>query len=209
MVSIGIVTGGGADSLYYRHVKKFSQFWDASSERPLVNLVFHFSGTLVEVSFEGLRTAKFSKKRKMLMIQAAVDPSWNIVHDAVKIRESIADTALQALELAAAKFSRAKIDYEPSSDRAAIENWLKSGTDNTQELELETVPDHSTTELALNIVNTVPVAEAHAILEEMGYKLPKYIDDSTAKKYVLKTSARLSLEEVAHFIELAQKKAGS
>ena len=35
-------------------------------------MVFHVEGSLVKLDYEGVRTAKFSRKRKLLMIQAAV-----------------------------------------------------------------------------------------------------------------------------------------
>lgn len=79
-LSVGVVFGGSP------HVDKA---WDPAISRimraviqaryrtttPLsVNVVYHVTGELLQAEFSGVRTGTFSRKRMLLMVQAAVPP---------------------------------------------------------------------------------------------------------------------------------------
>jgi hypothetical protein len=72
-----------------------------------LNVVFHISGSILSVDFSGLRTAKFSKKEKMLMIQVAVPKGLK----KSEIDDFLITSLRQAASLAISVFKKAKLDF--------------------------------------------------------------------------------------------------
>lgn len=83
-----------------------------------LDLVFHFPGTIFQPEFSGIRTAKFSRKQKMLMIQIAVPP--RIIH--VAEHRFFLDSLRAAVGLAAPVFARAGIPFRADDYLAFIQD---------------------------------------------------------------------------------------
>jgi len=77
------------------------------SEQGSLDLVFHFPGTVFQPDFAGVRTAKFSRKRQLLMVQVAVPPA------VIQVGEHgfFFDSMKTAVELADPVFARASIPF--------------------------------------------------------------------------------------------------
>lgn len=77
-------------------------------EKASLNVVFYKSGSICKNEFTGLRTAKFSKKEKMLMVQVAVPEG---ISDE-ELDKFLFASLREAAELAKPKFLKAGIEFE-------------------------------------------------------------------------------------------------
>lgn len=82
--------------------KSISNDWAA------LNVVFYISGSIIGVDFEGLRTGKFSKKQKLLMIQVAVP---NDIQES-ELKSFLLDSLRGAAEVALPVFQKARIEFD-------------------------------------------------------------------------------------------------
>lgn len=78
------------------------------NETGSLNVVFHVSGSIISVDFSGLRTAKFSKKEKMLMIQVAVPEG---LEDSM-IDDFLITSLKHSATLAKPVFRKAKLEFD-------------------------------------------------------------------------------------------------
>lgn len=111
---IGAVLGGpelenGHIHRYISLIRKASEQCGVSeSTTPALDVVFHVPGSMLPINFEGLRTAKFSKNQKMLMIQVAVPKNIQ----GSDLESFILASLRRAAELAQPVFQKAKIVFD-------------------------------------------------------------------------------------------------
>lgn len=77
-------------------------------EKGSLNVVFYKTGSISKYFFSGIRTAKFSRKEKMFMIQAAIPES--ITQE--ETEDFLFASLRQAAELGKLKFQKAKIEFD-------------------------------------------------------------------------------------------------
>lgn len=82
----------------------------AEDEQGSLDLVVHVPGTVRKPSFEGLRSAKFSKKERMLMVQIAL-PEDLLEGEPAEILRFLLDAMRQAIRLGQRRFEKAGIPY--------------------------------------------------------------------------------------------------
>jgi len=113
-LSIGAVLGGpelenGYVEREIRRLMRLAKRVDEPSvRRASINVVFHVSGSISQVDFEGLRTAKFSRSEQKLMIQVAVPKD---ITDS-GVGEFLISSLRQASSVAKLVFKKARIDFD-------------------------------------------------------------------------------------------------
>lgn len=124
MISIGTIIGGPESAFFDRILCEFMRHCESeghlSGEPVKVNIVYHLPGSIMPPDFIGVRPAKFSRKDKKLMVQAAVENEMASVKDRAEILDYIIDVADEAIGVAKAKFDSAKIEYDIKKDRAFL-----------------------------------------------------------------------------------------
>lgn len=73
-----------------------------------LDVVFHIPGSIVKPEYHGLRTAKFSSKEKMLMVQVSVPPDVVMSDEAEAF---VIQSLKEAIRIARPRFERAGIPY--------------------------------------------------------------------------------------------------
>ena len=73
-----------------------------------LDIVYHVPGSIMEPEFEGLRTGKFSKKEKMLMVQIAVP---TLFENERHLEDFLVEALREAVHLAKPIFKSAKIPF--------------------------------------------------------------------------------------------------
>jgi hypothetical protein len=115
-LSLGIVLGGPeledgtCDKVLARILNAVADNCPINTgiEGAMLNVVFHVPGTLFGPDFSGLRVAKFSRARAILLVQVAV-PTDLVSEMAIR---SFAYTSIRrAIDIAARVFSKVKIPY--------------------------------------------------------------------------------------------------
>ena len=128
MISIGADHGGPEQLPFYKELGDFMRFCKENRARGfqgvMINIVYHVPGTLLKPDYVGVRTGKFSRKERCLMVQVAVEEEFAALDDAKKIRQYIFETADEALGIAKSFLDRKGINYEIETDRATLDEWL-------------------------------------------------------------------------------------
>ena len=128
MISIGVVHGGPEQLPLYKELGNFMRFCKENRTRgfqeAMINIVYHVPGTLLKPDYVGMRTGKFSKKERCLMVQVAVEEEFAALDDAKKIRQYIFETADEAIGIGKSFLERKGLDYEIEADRALLDEWL-------------------------------------------------------------------------------------
>jgi hypothetical protein len=126
MISIGAVLGGGelAQSQIKRAISDITAFFSGAEDGDFgsLNIVFHVPGSLVKPDYVGVRTARFSKKQKMLMIQVAVPEELKELSDQM---EFLLNSVRLGVKLARPVFARARIEYTAEAYLALVEQAAK------------------------------------------------------------------------------------
>ncbi|HXK59521.1 MAG TPA: hypothetical protein PLP42_06445 [Acidobacteriota bacterium] len=108
---------------------EFSKYCEEHAQlrgiEPEVNVVFHLPGSLLKPDYVGLRSGTFSKKRRAIMVQAAVEPEFIAQLSRSVIRDYILDVAEEVLGIAARKFEEAGIPYDINKDWAFLDSYRK------------------------------------------------------------------------------------
>jgi hypothetical protein len=73
-----------------------------------LDIVYHVPGTTMPPEFEGLRTGKFSKKEKMLMVQISVP---TLFESEQHLEEFLVESLREAIQLAKPIFKSTKIPF--------------------------------------------------------------------------------------------------
>lgn len=127
MISIGAVVGGPECDFFRSHLSRLSRFCSENrndgSDSGETNIVYHLPGSVIKPDYTGLRTAKFSKKEKTLMIQVGVEEEWIASTDDRTVLQYIYETADEALGIARGELARRGIDYELDADRRFLDRW--------------------------------------------------------------------------------------
>ena len=127
MISIGAIIGGPESSFFDGILCEFMRHCESeghlSGEPVKVNIVYHLPGSMMPPDFVGVRPAKFSRKDKKLMVQAAVESEMSTVRDRDEILDYIIDVADEAIGVAKTKFDSAKIEYDIKKDRAFLNEF--------------------------------------------------------------------------------------
>ena len=85
-----------------------------------LDFVFHIPGSVFVPDFRGPRTAKFSKKERMLMIQVGVSPEM-VQADDPDITAFLLASLREGIRLAEPVFRKAKIPYDLDHDLAIVD----------------------------------------------------------------------------------------
>ena len=88
-----------------------------------LDVVFHVAGSLLEPEFSGVRTGRFSRKRKKLQVQIAVPKELVAAEDPYP---SLAARLLEAVRVAAPVFAKAGIPYPEAEYIAIAETMIKA-----------------------------------------------------------------------------------
>lgn len=131
MISVGMVLGGPEHVAFDQEVRSFMRFCRENRERGFadseINIVYHVPGSLGKPDYVGVRTGKFSRKERCLMVQIAVEEEFAALDDTKKIRQYIFETADEALGIGKSGLERKGLDYEIETDRALLDEWLAEG----------------------------------------------------------------------------------
>lgn len=104
------ISGTFVDTIITRLAKAshaYQKTHGISSEGGL-DIVYHVPGSMVHPEFEGLRTAKFSKKEKMLMVQIAVP---TVFENERHLEKFLVEALREAIYLAKPIFRSARIPF--------------------------------------------------------------------------------------------------
>lgn len=127
MISIGAVIGGPECAFFDSRLRRLMRYCrenrDKGTETAEVNVVFHLPGSVIRPNYVGLRTAKFSKKEKTLMVQVSVEEEWITSTDEKTVLRYIYETTDEALGLALGEFKRRGIEYDIEVDRRFLATW--------------------------------------------------------------------------------------
>ena len=130
MISIGAVIGGPECAFMDKYVRLLMGFFidnrsvDTSSAE--VNIVFHLPGSIIKPDYVGLRTGTFSKKRKKLMVQAAVEDEFIRSTSSEEVINYLVEVSDEAIGIAKNFFDRKNMDYDLESDRKLLNEWKES-----------------------------------------------------------------------------------
>ncbi|GAB5517742.1 hypothetical protein [Rhodopirellula baltica] len=128
LISLGAVMGGPeplvAQDVWRSLSQRFKAARDDTADNPCLNVVFHFPGSLISPDYTGLRTAKFSRRERTLMVQAAVPPDVASSTDAATIESHLLDCVTAAIELSRDKWRKHNIEY-PYDDAIALANVVR------------------------------------------------------------------------------------
>lgn len=83
-----------------------------------LDVVFHVPGSFVKPDYQGLRTAKFSRKDRKLMVQVSVPGEMVTSEDAESF---VVQSLRDAVSLAGPKFDKAGIPYPEQEYLALVE----------------------------------------------------------------------------------------
>ena len=87
-----------------------------------VNVVYQIAyNAFHPLEFEGLRTAKFSRKLKLLMVQVAVSSEIATSEDEATVRKFLFDSLRHANEIAAEHFEKKGIEYSQANYLALLD----------------------------------------------------------------------------------------
>jgi hypothetical protein len=92
---------------------------------PAINVVFYVPGSLGSPDWEGTRDAKFSRKRKLLMVQVAVPEA---LVDSPALKEYLVESLHSANHVAVEFFRQKGIDY-PLADAESLVETIKERLD--------------------------------------------------------------------------------
>ena len=104
------ISGSPVDTIITRLAKAshdYQQAHEIASEGEL-DIVYHVPGSMMQPEFEGLRTGKFSRKEKMLMVQISVPTLFENEKDLEKF---LAEALREAIRLAKPIFKSTKIPF--------------------------------------------------------------------------------------------------
>jgi hypothetical protein len=123
MIYIGAVLGGPelSGSPVTRAIRRLGELLNTGSkvEGGSLDIVFHIPGTIVKPNFSGTRTAKFSKKEKMLMIQIAVP---EILVSCAQPEQALMDLLADAIPLAGPVFAKAEVQFPHQEYRNLLQD---------------------------------------------------------------------------------------
>lgn len=87
-----------------------------------LDIVYHVPGSMVQPEFEGLRTAKFSKKEKTLMVQIAVPTLFENKQDLTKF---LVEALREAIQLAKPVFRRTEVPFSHAEYLQLVDSIAK------------------------------------------------------------------------------------
>lgn len=127
MISVGAIIGGPESAFFDKVLREFMRHCESegrlSGEPVEVNIVYHLPGTIMPPDYAGVRLAKFSQKKQILMVQAAVESDMASVRNRDEVLDYIIDVADEAIGLAKTKFDNERIDYDINKDRAFLDEF--------------------------------------------------------------------------------------
>jgi hypothetical protein len=128
MISVGMVLGGPEHERFEQEVRELMRFCRENRERGFVgseiNLVYHVPGSICKPDYVGVRTGKFSKKERCLMVQIAVEEDFAALDDTDQIRRYIYETADEAIGVGKTELERKGLEYEIATDRVLLDEWF-------------------------------------------------------------------------------------
>ena len=112
-ISLGAIFGGPESTEGQRVFRQMSSAFVAlrTAERPFLNVVFHFPGSLLKPEHEGLRTGRFSKKDQGFMIQVAVPSSIAECEIRPQIAQFILQAIREAVEISKPRWTKHGIQF--------------------------------------------------------------------------------------------------
>lgn len=130
MIYIGRILGGPElqdDAPVNRAIAKLCRLRGPAGEGEFgsLDVVFHVAGSLLAPEFCGVRTGRFSRKRRMLQVQIAVPKAVVASEDPYPI---LAARMLEAVRVAAPVFAKAGIPYPEAEYVGIAEKMMTAAT---------------------------------------------------------------------------------
>jgi hypothetical protein len=123
-----MVLGGPEHVRFEQEVRELMRFCRENRERGFagseINLVYHVPGSICKPDYVGMRTGRFSRKERCLMVQIAVEEDYAALDDTDQIRQYIFETADEALGLGKTELARKGLQYEIQTDRMLLDEWF-------------------------------------------------------------------------------------
>jgi len=121
-ISLGAIFGGSERTTAQEVFRSMSiAFADQRLvEKPFLNVVFHFPGSILKPEHSGLRTGRFSKKEQGFQIQAAVPESIAKSDDALQISTYLLQAVREALVLSEPRWAKHRITFDFVHAKQAI-----------------------------------------------------------------------------------------
>ncbi len=99
-----------------------AKYEEEASSGGSVDLVFHIPGSIVRLDYSGLRTGRFSRKERMLMVQVAVPKEMVFAENP----DGFVYSAMrEAIHIAAPRFQKAKIAFSVEQHLALVDAIVK------------------------------------------------------------------------------------
>jgi hypothetical protein len=128
MIYISEILGGPElmDSRVTAAIAKLFRLRGPGEEGPFgsLDVVFHVGGSLIQPEFSGVRTGRFSRKRRMLQVQIAVPRDVVASDDPYPF---LAARVLDAVRAGSAVSARAGIAYPEEEYVALAEGMVRAG----------------------------------------------------------------------------------
>jgi hypothetical protein len=120
------VSGTPVDTIITRLARAshaYQQAHEIASEGGL-DIVYHVPGSMMQPEFEGLRTGKFSKKEKMLMVQISVP---TLFESEQHLERFLVEALREAIQLAKPIFKSTKIPFSKEEYLQLADSLEKAG----------------------------------------------------------------------------------
>jgi len=134
MISFGAVAGGPECSFFLsvlqpiRICAKEERIGQTQSAE--INVVFHLPGSIADPGYTGVRTAKFSKRQKTLMMQIGVEKAMVACQSEAEIRKYIQDVLLEAITVGESWLHKRGIAYDAPQDLSVLERCYDAPAEN-------------------------------------------------------------------------------
>lgn len=100
-----------------RLVREQQERLGAAGDEPgaaAVDVIYHLAGPLMKPDYDGVRTGRFVKAKRLQVVQVAVPETL----DAALVASFLADRLVEAVEVAARRFERRRMDLSVDVARA-------------------------------------------------------------------------------------------
>jgi len=121
-ISLGAIFGGSERTTAREVFRRVSIAFAGQRrvEKPFLNVVFHFPGSILEPEHLGLRTGRFSKNEQGLQIQAAVPECIAKGNDALEIARYLLSAVQDAVSLSEPRWAKHRIAFDFEGAKQSI-----------------------------------------------------------------------------------------
>ena len=122
-ISLGAIFGGAESTEGQKVFREMSSAFVAlrTAERPFLNVVFHFPGSLLKPEHEGLRTGRFSKNDQGLLIQVAVPSSIAQCKNRSQVAQFMLQSIREAVDISMPRWKKHNIQFNFENAYSSIQ----------------------------------------------------------------------------------------